>query len=387
MDTRTKFLIPEANYPKFEAQIAKLSRKSMKLIGEEIMPVVFGYEYKPFSEGSKETYKVFNVLLTASTPVLDGWEFVARLDHTNETGTIVRTVPTYHGEIPTKYRESVVKCDHCNVQRYRRDTFVLRNEQGEFQQVGSTCLKDFFGHDPYKIAKLAELLGYVNECARAAQEWGEFTPANRRWVELVPFLACAAQEVRKNGWVSRTVAKEKDINATADYAITDYLGGGRYPEQVPTQADFDLAEQALEWAQSLSAKEYLNDYENNLLVIANAEWIEFRSCGLAASIVGVFFMNQERAKKAAAGPSKHVGTLGERVTVEAVVTGNSSRENNFGGITYNYRFLSGDDVVVWFASVNSNLSIGDKVKLTGTVKKLDNFNGKNQTILTRCKVA
>jgi hypothetical protein len=41
--------------------------------------------------------------------------------------------------------------------------------------------------------------------------------------------------------------------------------------------------------------------------------------------------------------------------------------------------------LVWFAS-NKVLNDGDQVSLKGTVKSLNQRDGTNQTILTRCKV-
>lgn len=43
--------------------------------------------------------------------------------------------------------------------------------------------------------------------------------------------------------------------------------------------------------------------------------------------------------------------------------------------------------LVWFASNNPEFNNGDRYKLKGTVKTHNVRDGKNQTVLTRCKVA
>ena len=289
-EDRTIFEIPAENLGKFEEQIAKLSKKSVKLIGEAISPLIFGYEEKELSDGL--VHRVYQVLLTADVPKLNGWSFVARLDHSNETGTIVRMIPNSGVTLPEKYRHAKnTTCDHCNVNRYRRDTFVVRHcETGEFKQIGSTCLADFLGHDPSKIAKLAELLGYAYECGRAGEH---FVGGDLRWIDLQAFLEHAACMVRKYGWISGSVAyNNPSLISTRVRASENMFGNGYDAPVAISEDDRALALEALEWAVSLSSKDNLSDYEHNVSVIANATMIEPRSLGIAASIVGVHFKNK-----------------------------------------------------------------------------------------------
>jgi hypothetical protein len=294
-DLRTLFEIPAENMAKFEAQIAKLSKKSVKLIGSEIRPFTFSHEEKELADG--KTHRVYSVMLTAEVPKLNGWTFVARLDHSNDTGTIIRMVPNA-GSLPDAYRTAVnTRCDHCNVNRFRRDTFVVRNDEtGEFKQVGSTCLKDFFGHDPMKIAKLAELLGYAYECGRGAYQLGSITPQDMRWIAVEEFAVCAARAVLRHGWVSGKAAYENpNLTASREHAWSYFTMD---PVAHPFgDAERQLAAEALNWASSLREKTELSDYEHNITVIADATMMEPRSAGLCASIVGVYFNNKARANQ------------------------------------------------------------------------------------------
>jgi hypothetical protein len=300
-ETRSIFEIPAENMSKFQEQMVKLSKKSVRLIGLPIAPLVFSHETREMADGQK--HRVYSVMLTAQVPQLEGWTFVARLDHANETGTVIRMVPNTGVELPEQYRHAKnTTCDHCRVNRYRRDTFVIRNDEtGIFKQVGSQCLKDFFGHDPYKIAKLAELLGYADECARGATHFDGH--ADLRFIDLEDFLNYAAHSVLTNGWVSGKAAFENErLTSTRENAsIMMHIDSearlrGRSAETIITEADRALAAAALEWAQSLGEKSSLNDYEHNVLVIANATMIEPRSMGIAASIVGVHYMNVQRSQ-------------------------------------------------------------------------------------------
>lgn len=57
------------------------------------------------------------------------------------------------------------------------------------------------------------------------------------------------------------------------------------------------------------------------------------------------------------------------------------------GYTSVYTFTSGDYVFVWMTSkCDLNLTVGETVDLTGTIKKFDEYMGVSQTHLTRCLV-
>ena len=296
---RSMFLIPDANFPKFEREIEKLSRRAMKLNGQTIRPVVFGREHVEVSNGV--TMVMVQTFLDAVVPVIDGWTFVARIDHSNDSGNLIRTVPNT-ADLPERFRTSAPDCQHCRVRRLRRDTYVICNDQtGEYQQIGSTCLKDFFGHDPMLVAKMAELLGYAAEAARGASGY-EAGLNDRRWINMNDLLAATAQAVRNHGWVSVASARENSTIPTKERAFA-YLAH----EEGISAEDRALVERSLAWAQSLVEKADRNDYEHNVAVIANSAYIEERSVGIAASIVGVTFNNERRA--AGVGKAVEVGSL------------------------------------------------------------------------------
>lgn len=284
------FKILERNRQWFDAQIEKLSKRSIKLLGPEfkITPFYFGYEMVPDAHGHAR--KVYDVLLTAEEPKINGWEFIAKLDHSSDKdiGTIVRVVPGK--ELPIAYHHADhTNCDHCGHKRYRRDTYVVRNvETNEHKQVGSSCLRDFLGHDVEKIAKLAGFLTLAADIVRLAGSEREIG-YDRRYIVLETYLAHVAAAIRTGGWVTRKTAGEKGVQATADIAFGDMLDKAEVKED-----DIVTAQAAIEWAQSLTEQQRENDYLHNVSVIAASGFIEHRSIGLAGSIVGSFKRNEIR---------------------------------------------------------------------------------------------
>jgi len=389
-EERSIFLIPDTNLGKFEAACAKLSRKAVKLGCSEIKPLIFGYQIQKLNDG--HDHKLYEVYLTCDTPKVDGYTFVARLDHTNETGNIIRLVPNLSITLPEKYQSCAPHCDHCNLNRKRRDTFVLRcDETGDFKQVGSSCLIDFFGHDPLKIARLAELLGYAYEAGRGYETFTGGSLNDYRWVNVEEFCVLTAYAIRNYGWVSGKAAYENSsLLATRKIALDWYCRGSGYV--VATDEDKALASEALAWAASLRDRDDVNEYESNIRVIAESQMIEVRSCGLAASIVGVFFKNRQReieraAKALATKDSNYVGTVGEKLKdLVVTITGTNVVNNNFG-TSFVYRMLSSEgDVLTWFASKTVPFVEGASYRLSGTVKGHQEYRGVKQTVVTRCKL-
>ena len=381
-EVQTLFAIPEENFAKFEKAMAKLSRRAQRICGETITPIVFGYEMKEDEQGNK--YKAINVLITAENPKIDGWQFVATLDHSLDTGNIIRAVPNTGVAIPEKYRTCAPSCDHCNVNRRRNDTYLLFCEDtSEYKQVGSTCLIDFFGHDVSKAAKLAEYLGYAWEVASGYAGDAAF----RFYYDMERFLTICAYYVRLFGFVSRKREREGLGVSTATMADGSY-GPNPMPVVCASADDEKLAQDALEWARAINP-ETPNDYLPNLLVIAHSDVIEPRSTGLAASIIAAYQreLQKKMETKSLAETSQHVGAEKTRQSFGVCrVRKIWTHETDFG-TKFNYSFLdAAGNVILWGSSNQIALDVGETVMLTGTVKKHSVFREVKQTEVLRCKI-
>ena len=101
---------------------------------------------------------------------------------------------------------------------------------------------------------------------------------------------------------------------------------------------------------------------------------------------------EEARIKAQKAISKHVGQIGERITVDATFDHSAWFTFKLGWSTetmYIHTFKdSNGNVLIWKTSSNSlsNLEEGDLVQLTGTIKDHSEYRDEKQTVLTRCKV-
>jgi hypothetical protein len=285
---RSVYLIPEANYGRLIDQIEKLNKRVQRFGGKIMKPFVVGYQ-------QTDDGQVYEVYLDVGKVAIEGWTFAARIDHSQETGNIIRALPNSGITIPEDYRSTPsTRCDHCNTKRQRRDTFVLFNEQsGEFKQVGSTCLSDFLGVDAAYVGRLAEVYGYADEAARAGGNGGGSVMQDHRYVTLDEFLAHTAAVIRQHGWLSGGNAYQYGGVSTRERAILSYQD-----HSTVTAEDREVAGAARDWAMAFDdiTDRALTDYEYNVLVVAKAMVIEYRACGLAASIVGCYIRERDKNK-------------------------------------------------------------------------------------------
>lgn len=96
--------------------------------------------------------------------------------------------------------------------------------------------------------------------------------------------------------------------------------------------------------------------------------------------------------------SKHVGSVGQRISVEVTLVNNYSYESSFGFSSQTHYIYTMQDaegnVYVWKTTNalvfghDENVDCvrkGDTMNICGTVKEHGEYNGVKQTVLTRCK--
>ena len=87
-EIRVQFLIPKANVKKFSNRIQSLARKAVKLGCEPIELKEGAVVFKKIAEN--DFIECIEFFVTGKAPKINGYEFIARLDHT-EAGNIVNT--------------------------------------------------------------------------------------------------------------------------------------------------------------------------------------------------------------------------------------------------------------------------------------------------------
>jgi hypothetical protein len=347
--------------------------------------------------------------LTGTRPVVAGWEFAATVQHL-DGANVLRHTPDFADErdVPETFRTRGPVCDHCQSRRLRRDTYLLVSEAGEWKQVGSSCLVDFLGHaDPHALAAYAELLASAVALCEGADEdaedgWG-FGGGGRSVFAVLEFLAHAAAEIRESGWTPKSAVPECLSQSTAERTLDriaptrDALRENPRDRSV-LESDRAVAAATLEWALSLgSGDERLGDYLWNLHAVAKGGVVEYRTAGIAASMVAAHTKAEvRRRERAARKPSEYVGAVGETRSFAIFLDRHLSFETAWGMID-RYLFRDANDcVLTWKSSGNASvigaehpnnkMVEGERYVLTARVKEHGEYKGTKQTVLTLAAV-
>lgn len=385
--------IDPVNFDELKGRLDKLGRKAIKL-GISVPVITEQKEwikkvYKGLRNGKPyyEFYPQLDVTIIADEIKYGSYTHVATLDHSVGDKPIINVVPGYN--VPDKYQSAGCNCDHCGINRYRKNTYVFKDTDG-YKQVGSSCLQEFFGIDP--TAKLNWYGSFYNIESEFSSGGG--IP----YIGVLEALTIGMAIVENKGfYVSKRVAIEKDMEATSDlvkeilypnsYRLDNESGYKEWIRNINLRADelesevFDL----IIWGKDHFAG-LDGEYSHNMRIVLDAEAIPMKYLGYLVSVIGAKSRETVSNKEAKRFDNEFIGAVGDKVLVDVLVHKIIPVAGNYG---YSYINImsqkeSGNNIV-WISS-NDILSEGSEITLTGRIKALNVRDGKNQTVLTRCKI-
>jgi hypothetical protein len=321
--------------------------------------------------------------VTVSYPRLvteDGWEFVAALDHIG--GKVVvrpmegQTVP------PFAYDVEPGRCDHCRQDRRRNTSYLIRRGDDNFKVIGSSCVDDFMGHSASSILRFGgEFRNLLDEDERVPRQ---------KFIDTDEVIDIASKVVAVSG---RYVKSSEPGSTIDDVRMLLFASASVDARDFFTtfHSDARFAEQAERIAsETRIGISELNDDSEWSLNIRTLDDIGFlnieKHLSIFASSVTIGLRRVRSTEERKAKRNEWLGSQGEKVTIDATVTGGRIIESNWGtSILYTFTTEAGE-LAKWFSSRDLDLSEGDAVRVTGTIKALDEYNGRKSTNLTRCKV-
>ena len=377
---------------------------SFKEVGEEFREVPTG-ESDPFTGKPIKVKCKFILVQAEGTAVINDWEFIASVEHT-DAGNIFNKAMT-DVEIPVRYRTAPCTCEHCNTNRIRKDTFIIRNTKtGEFKQVGKSCLMDFtHGMSASCATWFASLKNVFEEAEeRPVSSWNWY----QKFYDTKEVLQFTAETIRHFGFRKSCNSGDstRDI-MTRFFDLTH--GNTKYWEKSFIEETKDLMKQvgfnpdsqeavkmtedALDW---LEGQEASNDYLHNLKTVCSLPEVNSGKFGLLVSLFPSFNKDLElqdrlRREAEAGKNSNHVGQVGDRITVDVEsVKCITSWESCYDGYstttTYIWKITGKDgNIFTWKTSKCMNEEVPPKT-IKGTVKEHKIFRDVKQTELTRCKI-
>lgn len=386
------YTIYEGNMERLEKKLAAIQSKCSKY-GCEFTYKQVGEEFHTITseEGKKVTARFIIVEAEGITKV-EGWEFVAIVEHNTPTN-IIRAFRTEY-DIPDRYYTSTPICEHCNSKRNRKDTYLIRNtETGEFKQVGKSCLKDFT--NGLSAETVARYISWFDELIKGEAPYGGSCV---RYYPVKEVMQLAVEAVNLYGYQKSTSVYDNEYvgQQSTKQVVIDMLDGGRWAKphedkgfNVNREGNKEKSTAVLAFVAGLENK---FGYISNLKTLCSNEYCQGRDLGIVVSAIAYYNREMEyqakkvkKDKEQANIKNEWFGTVGERVEVmqpECVLL--TSWETDFG-MKYVYRFTT-DNGLLFIWKTGKTIQNGKKLKVVGTIKAHTEFRGQKQTELTRCKI-
>lgn len=407
-----------SNVAYLEKKADQFNKKSRKL-GVSPMEIIYGAEgeevevLRTYSNGNTDEviHKTVEVKVQYEIPIIEGWELIATFDNVanpDGSGELVFATTVPGKDLPYEYHQKTeIHCDHCGINRFRNHSMLMKNvETGEFKEVGSTCVKDFFGWNPKGFLWVASVNWSHIETECHEQEESDFYEYRgqgyRQGLEsLTDILTMTVAVIEEEGWVSKGLAYEKGGASTADLVSAQLSPYSRRhmkkEERIhPTDEHAELAKKTVEYFAGLTEEEIIgNDYLINCNKIAKLNLCPYKLFGYACSMINSYRKHVEKEleierKKIQFGESDHVGEIKERlknIEVTCIYKNQFQSDYNDGIVTF-YVWVDSDDnkLTTYYSGYKWEMEQGEKATIDGTVKAHKEYKGTKQTVLTRVSV-
>lgn len=397
----TRWGLPEV---KFE-----IIREENKEIPNEIDPSIKQYK------------KIFTIKVIGKSPQIEGYEFIAKIEHT-DSGNLINIAPDSSiKDLPVEYRSADSKCDICKSKRERFNTFIIRDvKNNTLLTVGSTCLKRFLPIDSVNklinYAEMLERLRNIGDGIESEEGDGEKGFGGQRnyfgMYNLIFSLALAY--LVKGKYISAKKSKEI-ADTTGDYVestadLAKYIMFYRQPpgeprpkeivraDELKSEAD-TLTKEVMSWMKThdfkadAERKPEMANYFNNLDVLSKSSVVKLKNIGYLGGLLVSYIIEKELIKKkeaqASKKPSEFVGKVGEKISFVGTLLFQRTFDTQYGVTTlYSFEDTEGNRFT-WFSS--NDLGITDKtqykiVKATVKAHQVSKYGGHNETVVTRVKL-
>lgn len=395
---RTHFTIPGENLARAQASVDKANRRLAKAGIVERFELEATERLIPHEEnGVKWAEQVYDITLNEPRLSYNGYEFQAVMSKEGD-GFIMRS----GREVEMGgWRPDSMYCEHCEHRRTRAKTYLIKDEDGNVSQIGSTCVQAYLGMKPEGLWALEYNLD--DDLMGGGGGGGPMRMDNHRDVNNTLAIALAVS----NGG-DDFVPRSYGGYPTAD-AVNAVVFGGKgisnawREEMMAKAAEYQKDGSVQRVKDAVGRMEGDSDYVANIKVLVGSEYTSPKSHALLVSAIGS--MNREKreaareAEKAAREAEKvkfrpgHMGEINDKVAKDTAL--NLVEVVPYSAIDFRghdvtkYRVVMRDDdghQVLYFASRKVKGDADGKIRLSsGVVKKHGSYEGIDQTVLSNVR--
>jgi hypothetical protein len=399
-------------FPHFEAGLAKVNKTAAKL---GVPPLTIAskkkitlrsgkIDYNDGLGGQTEKPAVFGWEITLEgEPVrINGWEFLASLEHGSEKGNNIRYVPGKEDPRVKSFANASNKnCDFCHSNRDRNNTYIIKHiVSGELKQVGGQCLQKHIGDNARKLAKFAfHMDAFVGGLSDDEGSGGTRGKRGLEATDVQSAVAAAIATIEKYGFVRASGRDENDYRTSTVSIVSAGLFHHGSPEFIKeykdilakiqnlTADDLKKADDVIDWFNALPDDAKESSYMISLESTINSDMVTPRSMGLIVSLPAVYYRATAADKpKADKIPSNWVGNPGGKLEpTEITVVHTGFHDNQYGTVQLVKMKDDKGNMYTWWNSSKMEMKNDMRYVITGTVKGHDEYKGDKITTLIRVK--
>jgi hypothetical protein len=311
----------------------------------------------PGSDAFWTMEKKYTVKVEGEPPHIDGYEFVARLEHTSEGNFIYTNPKSSVPNLPAEFKSLNQRCDICQTNRDRNDTFVIRMEKedlkrfpdkkaGDLLVVGRNCLARFMpGISIAGLISYTKMIDNLQDDIAAASEMENDDSGGGggggKYYEhpetLLKFLVAAYLHTgfymsKKQANANAEMGNEGNSQSTLSRALSEMRPyGSKDPKKAfpiyyrlledssfidsvdKMMAEFDAWLKTKDFDAMAAAKPDFADFFHNLKLVASQEYLKGNHFGFFAALFQLFLRDKNDAEKQVASlppsPVKFDATL------------------------------------------------------------------------------
>ena len=396
----SRYFIPESAIDSLETKLATIRRKCAKY-GCEFSYSRIGETFKEVEIQDEEgmrtevTIKAIEVEVSGTAIAESGWELAGKIEHL-ETGNLIHSFGD--ATIPDWYRSASPRCEHCNSDRHRKETYVLYHAKNNaWKQVGSSCLKDFTG---YVSAEMAAAVASVYALLDQISEDRIHIASSPKYFDTESVICYAIECVKHWGY-----HKSEEGNDATRERVRDLMHRHmKLPASIDAVTFDPMSTANLQTFEDLRSRLLAlnaeDDYTNNLQVLLRAEKVPEKRLGILVSAVPYYNNLIARdVEQRNTSNSEFVGNVGDKLTIDIATVKLVNIYDGYYGSTWRYQIVDAHgNVFMWDASSpmwdmvcvedspKGDVIEGLPLQIKGTIKKHDEFRNIQQTWLTRCRV-
>lgn len=388
----------------FKDKVEKFNRKATKLGVEPLSCEFSDLWYRRYEIENTNRFHIQEFYTATITfPDLklnEEWELIGAIDNTMSIDKF-NFITAYSEVDLSEYLTADCACEHCRRSMARNKLFIIQNVAGEKKLVGSTCVRDFLGHD---IKGTLFMAGLEKELfLSCGDEEKNKNPGCGLELSINAILGAIIFKQRR---FYSTKKEEENGFSTAGIAldcVCEIYNGNEKPFDIDCEEIKNDTKTIIEKLNGLIEQMIFgkieNTFDQNIAIMAKCGCVPFNRFSFMAGYVGMWWIKNKDVATSNYNPklSEYIGEEKDKVTIPCVVDKVVESNSSFGGylvfghiVDTNNKFLLYTTNKNEMFEVDRNGAISKnegEFVLTATIKALQSHEiyGKT-TVLSRGKV-